>query len=101
MKNKKHFQDIQSGYNKIPSTINQIKLHSGPYALFHYLASLPEEIDPGKEQIAKKFEVTRQTILRWYKELERFGIIRCYVKGGLNRVSRYEFTPPKTWVKNE
>lgn len=99
MKNKKNYQEIQMGYNKIPSQINQMSLSVGPYALFHYLASLPEEIDPSKESVARKFNSTRQTIARWYKELEQKGIIKCYVKGGLNRVTKYEFTNPKGWIK--
>lgn len=89
------------GYNKIPSQINQIELSPGAYALFHYLASLPEEVDPSKAAVARKFKSTRQTILRWYKELEMMSIINCYSKGGLNRTTKYEFNNPKVWKKSK
>ena len=98
MKNKKHYQEITTNYNKIPSQINQMKLSLGAYGLFHYLASLPEDINPGKASVGRKFGVTRQTAAKWYKELEGCNIIKCYQKGGLNRLTKYEFTPPKTWV---
>lgn len=97
MRNKKHFEGLQMGYNKVPSQINQVKLTLGAYGLFHFLISLPEEADLGKQTIANKFNVTRQTVAKWYKELEGHNIIKSYSKGGLNRLTKYEFVSPKNW----
>lgn len=88
-------------YNKIPSQINQVNISVGAYVLFHFLASLPEDLNPGKSFVADKFNTTRQRVTRWYKELESCGIIRCYEKGGLNRTTKYEFCPPKQWIKKD
>ena len=101
MKNKTYYQGITVDYNKVPSKINNMKLSMGAYALFHYLASVPEEVDPSRALVGRKFGVTRQTAAKWFDELEASNIIKCYQRGGLNRVAKYEFTPPKTWVKNE
>lgn len=101
MRNKKYYEGIQMGYNKVPSQINQVKLTLGAYSLFHYLISLPEEVDVGKQNIANRFSVTRQTVAKWYKELEGYNIIKCYSKGGLNRLAKYEFISPKNWVYNK
>src|SRR5271166_3900363 len=101
MKNKKHYESLKSNYNKIPSQVNRLGLSIFALGLFQYLVSLPEEADPGKGFIGKMFGYSRQTVSKWYKELEARGIIKCYTKGGLNRVTKYEFTNPKGWIINK
>lgn len=98
MKNKKHYQDLKTNYNKVPSQIHGMGLSIFAIGLFYYLVSLPEEVNPGKSFIGDLYGYSRQTVGKWYKELEMAGIIKCYIKGGLNRVTKYEFTNPKSWV---
>jgi hypothetical protein len=101
MRNKSKFERMRRGYNKVPDKINQVDLSARAYALFHYLISFHEDINPGKTFVAKKFGSTRQTIAKQYEELVMAGIIKVYSKGGLNRVTKYEFCPLDQWVINK
>lgn len=97
MRYKKGLEKIKMNYTKVPSKIFKMNLSSGALALYCYLANLPEEIDPSKAYISSKFNVSRPTVLKWYKELLMVNIIECYRSGGLNKVSKYAFVHPKKW----
>jgi predicted transcriptional regulator len=91
---------FKRGYFKVPNSIFDYGLSIAAFAIFCEMLSEKEEFNPSVTYLSNKLGLSRSSIHRSIQELLDRNFIKLVSKGGLGRVSVYEFTSPKQWRKN-
>lgn len=100
MKNKVELNKLNANYFKLPLKIHKINLSCGAIATYGYLASCGEDYYPSINTIRKALKISKNTVIKHLKELEARNIIKCFERGYIGKVSKYEFINIKEW-KND
>jgi len=75
-----------------------MNLSPGSISLYCFLLSGLETFDPSVRWAARKLNVSNNTVLKYYTELESRNIIHCYKKGYVGCVSKWEFVGVDKWI---
>ncbi len=99
VKNRRNMCSMKKGYAKVPIEIFNAGL--SPFALGMYclFISLPEDFDPALSFLSSTLKISRNTVIKYLKELESRNIIKKYHTGGPNAgFSKYEFVARREWL---
>lgn len=97
MKNKEHLNKLQTHYFKLPLKLFNVGLSSGAISTYTYLASCAESYYPSINTIKKNLNISKNTVVKYLKELESKNIIKCDERGYEGKVTKYSFINIKEW----
>lgn len=102
MKNKLNFfKHLSKNYTKFPNKVFHLnnKMPLGLISFYLFVLSLPEEFNPAISYISSILGVSKNTTMKYLKELENRGMIKKYVSGRASKsIDKYEFTKPSDWI---
>ena len=100
MHNKNNTLKIKKGYVKIPNRIFKMGLSPIAVLLYCFFLSLAEEFNPGLAFIVDELKISKNTVIKYIKELENRNIIVKVQKGYPGKFSRYSIVMPSQWLSS-
>ena len=98
MRNKNQLNSMKRNYFKVPCKIYEMGLSLTAIGIYTYLAKQSEEFNPAISVISRSLGISKNTVIKYIKELKDRNILMVVQPGAENLITKYAFVHHKDWV---